>query len=197
MNRVWRWLARRATGVLHLLHRAKWVSFPTASRGLALLPGTLGAVSRADWYRRTLTGCGDDLRVAWMGVIKTPRTRVGRNVYVGEFCHIGWAEIGDDVLLGGHITVLSGGRHHGVESLDVPMAKQEGELALVKIGSDVWIGNGAIVMADVAPGSVIAAGAVVTRTFAPYSVLAGVPARVLRSRAMGESAAGRQDPESS
>ncbi|MFI5183379.1 MAG: acyltransferase [Vicinamibacteria bacterium] len=185
MTSAVRWFTCLPVGGLLLLRRAKLIAFPTASRYLAFIPGSLGALWRGEWYERTLESCGPGLYVDWMAVIKTPRTRIGKNVYVGEFCHVGWAEIGDDTLLGGHITVLSGRRHHRFERLDIPMARQGGELTLVKIGSDVWIGNGAIVMADVAPGSVVAAGAVVTKTFEPYAVLAGVPARLVRSRASG------------
>jgi hypothetical protein len=52
------------------------------------------------------------------------------------------------------------------------------------IGHDVWIGTAAQVMAGVSigHGAVVGAGAVVTRDVAPYQVVAGVPARPLRSR---------------
>ena len=117
-----------------------------------------------------------------MSVIRTPRARVGNDVFIGVFCWIGWAEIGDDVMLGGHVTVLSGARHHRFDRTDVPMSKQGGAPACVKIGRDVWIGNRSVVMAEVAEGSVVGAGSVVTKTQAPRTVLAGVPARPLRSR---------------
>lgn len=54
----------------------------------------------------------------------------------------------------------------------------------VTIGHDVWIGHGAIVLAgrSVGTGAVVAAGAVVTRDVAPYTIVAGNPARVVRSR---------------
>lgn len=167
---------------LWALYRLRWFEFVTVSRLLALVPGVLGAVWRRVWYKRTLAGCGDGLYVDWMAAIRTPKTKLGRNVFIGSFCWLGWADVGDDVMLGGHITILSGARHHGFDRLDVPMAQQSGELSCVKIGSDVWVGNGAIIMADVAPGTVIGAGAVVTKTFEPNSVLAGVPAHVLRKR---------------
>lgn len=53
-----------------------------------------------------------------------------------------------------------------------------------RIGHDVWIGTGAMVMAGVTigTGAVIGAGAVVTREVKPYEVVAGVPAKPIRMR---------------
>jgi acetyltransferase-like isoleucine patch superfamily enzyme len=180
---------------LFAAYRMGWIEFLTISRVLAMLPGKLGRWWRTEWYRRTLASCGEGLYVDWMAAIRTPKTRVGRNVFIGTFCWIGWADIGDDVMLGGHITMLSGGHHHGFDRLDIPVARQSGRHSQVKIGNDVWVGNGAIIMADVAPGSVVGAGAVVNKTFGPFSILAGVPARVIRKRGQ-ESAEPRVTRES-
>lgn len=56
--------------------------------------------------------------------------------------------------------------------------------AIVEIGNDVWIGQGAIVMpgVQIGHGAVIAAGAVVTKDVAPYAIFAGVPAHFLKWR---------------
>jgi phosphonate metabolism protein (transferase hexapeptide repeat family) len=53
-----------------------------------------------------------------------------------------------------------------------------------RIGHDVWIGNGAKIMAGVCigTGAVIGAGSVVTKDVPPYQVVAGVPARPIRFR---------------
>lgn len=52
------------------------------------------------------------------------------------------------------------------------------------VGNDVWIGEGAIILAGVTigNGSIIAAGAVVTKSVEPYSIVAGVPAREIKKR---------------
>ncbi len=52
------------------------------------------------------------------------------------------------------------------------------------IGHDVWIGHAAVIMPGVriGTGAVVGAAAVVTRDVEPYQVVAGVPARPLRSR---------------
>jgi phosphonate metabolism protein (transferase hexapeptide repeat family) len=54
----------------------------------------------------------------------------------------------------------------------------------VKIGHDVWIGHGAIILPgrNVGTGSVIAGGAVVTKEVPAYTIVAGNPARIVRRR---------------
>lgn len=60
-----------------------------------------------------------------------------------------------------------------------------------RIGHDVWIGTGAMIMAGVTigTGAVIGAGAVVTKEVKPYEVVAGVPAKPIRMRFPAEVAA--------
>ena len=54
----------------------------------------------------------------------------------------------------------------------------------VKIGSDVWLGHGAIVLAgvEIGDGAVIGAGAVVSRNIPAFTVAVGNPARVVKRR---------------
>jgi acetyltransferase-like isoleucine patch superfamily enzyme len=53
-----------------------------------------------------------------------------------------------------------------------------------KIGSDVWIGTGAIILAGVTigNGAVIGSGSVVTKMVPDYAIVAGNPARLIRMR---------------
>lgn len=52
------------------------------------------------------------------------------------------------------------------------------------VGSDVWLGAGAIVKAgvEIGHGAIVAAGAVVTKDVLPYEIVAGVPATRIRMR---------------
>jgi acetyltransferase-like isoleucine patch superfamily enzyme len=54
----------------------------------------------------------------------------------------------------------------------------------VIIEDDCWIAANSIILAGVTigKGSVVAAGSVVTENVAPYSVVAGVPAKFIKSR---------------
>ncbi len=54
----------------------------------------------------------------------------------------------------------------------------------MRIGHDVWIGHGAVVMPGVSigNGAVIGANAVVTKDVGAYEIVAGAPAKRLRLR---------------
>ena len=54
----------------------------------------------------------------------------------------------------------------------------------VRIGHDVWIGHGAILLpgVQVGHGAVIGAGAVVSKDVADYAIVGGVPAKLIRER---------------
>lgn len=54
----------------------------------------------------------------------------------------------------------------------------------ITVENNVWIAAHCVILPNVTikTGSVIAAGAVVTKDVPPYVVVAGVPARVIKSR---------------
>lgn len=168
--------------VLVGFYRLRLIRFESGSCGLALVPGTAGIWMRRIWYRRTLRRCGANLSVNWMAFIFRPESGVGDNVTIGPFSSVINADLGDDVMLGANVSVAQGSRQHGMARNGVPMARQPGQPRQVRIGSDVWIGTAAVILEDVAEGSVVGAGAVVTRVHEPYWVLAGVPARPTRPR---------------
>jgi virginiamycin A acetyltransferase len=157
-------------------------AFTAPSQLLALVPGLTGILLRRVWYRWTLKRCGSHLTVDWLGVIRTRETTVGNHCTFGVANWIGYASIGDDVITGSHVVILSGRGQHGYDRSDQPMRLQHGSKQRLMIDSDVWIGAQAVVMADVATGTVIGASTVVNKTFPPRSVIVGNPARMLRLR---------------
>lgn len=112
--------------------------------------------------------------------------RVGRNVFINQLCvlnDIGGIEIGDDVMIGPRVSLLTAGH-----PLDPARRRRQIVAAPIVIERNVWLGAGATILQGVTVGSnaVVAAGAVVTRDVPPRMLVAGVPAQVLREIAEGD-----------
>ena len=169
-------------GAVFIWYRIGLASYLTATRSIAMVPGVAGIYIRRFFYRWTLAACGEEFIVDWMGVLKTPTISVGRRCFVGSFCFIAECVLHDEARIAHHSVVQGGPHTHGFERIDIPMADQPGAIRAVSIGPNVWIGAGARILNDVAPGTMVGAGAVVTRVFEENAILVGVPARRLRLR---------------
>ena len=111
-------------------------------------------------------------------------------IRIGDRCTLGKGigivgheriDIGDDIWTGHYCYVSD--QNHGYEDLSRPIGTQMWHNDPVSIGSESWLGHGAIVLpgAHVGRHTVIAAGAVVTKGEYPDNcVLAGVPAQIVR-----------------
>jgi acetyltransferase-like isoleucine patch superfamily enzyme len=157
-------------------------AFPGWSQLFALVPGLTGVYLRRAFYRLVLRRTGADAWLSFGTVFSGPTAEVGRGVYVGLFCCLGEVTLEDDVLLGSHVSVTNGCAQHGIDRLDVPIRDQPGVWTRVTIGQDSWVGDRAVIMADVGKYCVIGAGSLVTRPLPDYAVAVGSPARVVRYR---------------
>ena len=87
--------------------------------------------------------------------------------------------LGDRVSIGpGVIIVLNSGANSSRIRSKMPEKEP-----VVEIGSDAWIGAGAIILPSVkvGEGAVIGAGSVVTKDVEPHMVVAGNPAHVIKA----------------
>ncbi|HEY4196055.1 MAG TPA: acyltransferase [Mucilaginibacter sp.] len=105
---------------------------------------------------------------------------------IGDYCVINakcridnraGVRIGNDVNISQEVVILTD--DHDVDSPDF-----QGRSRAVVIEDYVWIGTRAMILPGcvIGKGTVVAAGAVVTKNTPPFSVVAGVPAKVIRSR---------------
>lgn len=151
---------------------------------LATMPGYVGLYTRFAFYRRELESVGDDAYIGFMSVFSKPQASVGRQAYIGRFCSVGWAIIGQNVMLADGVQILSGRHQHGgpESDQDVPLQAQQQHFEPVRIGDGAWLGAGSIIMADVGAHAVVGAGAVVVKPVAAHTVVGGVPAKLLSQK---------------
>lgn len=157
-------------------------AFMSCSQFLSLLPGKVGSYLRNSFYTLTMTNCEQGVVISFGTLFSQCDTEIASGTYIGPQCNIGSCRIGQDCLLGSGVHILSGKNQHAIASLDIPIRDQGGKLTKVSIGSDTWIGNGAVIMADVGNKCVIAAGSVVVHAVADNMIVAGNPASVIKER---------------
>lgn len=116
--------------------------------------------------------------------------RIGSHVHVGSDVRIEVdGSIGDHVLVANGSAIV-GRRDHDMRVVGVPVTDTPwvGTTDALRdqtvIGSDVWIGFGAVILSGVIVGdsAVIAAGAVVTKDVGANTIVAGNPARSVGTR---------------
>ncbi len=157
-------------------------AFQGWSQLFSLFPGTSGAYLRHAFYRLVFPRCAAAAWISFGVLFSHPTARVGSNVYIGNYCVLGDVTLEDDVLLASHVSITNGGSQHGTDVLDRPIREQAGDWPRITVGHDTWIGERAVVMADVGRHCIIGAGAVVNRPIPDYAVAVGVPAKVIRCR---------------
>jgi len=152
----------------------------------ATVPGGIGDFLRGAYYHLTLRAFDLSSRISFGSFFAHPEAHIGSGVYVGSYCILGKVTIGDRTLLASSVQVLSGQHQH--ERGTSSAAFDGGDFVQVTIGSDSWIGAGAVVMADVGSRTTVGAASVVTKPVPDDCVAVGSPARVIRdTRVAGEN----------
>ena len=110
---------------------------------------------------------------------------MGDNSNIGPYNYIGCSgkiTIGNNVMLAPRVSIYA--ENHVFEHPEILIRDQGVEKKEVIIEDDCWIAANSILLAGVTigKGSVVAAGSVVTENVPPYSVVAGVPAKWIKSR---------------
>lgn len=123
---------------------------------------------------------------------------VGDNSNIGAYCYIGCSggiRIGSNVMMSPRVSLYA--ENHNFADVTRPMKEQGVTRESIIIEDDCWIASHSVVLAGVTigRGSIVAAGSVVTKDVPPYTIVAGSPARVVRSRTPQDAtAASAADP---
>ncbi len=110
---------------------------------------------------------------------------MGNNSNIGPYNYIGCSgkiTIGDNVMLAPRVSIYA--ENHVFDNPNITIKAQGVSKMDVVIEDDCWIAANAVILAGVTigKGSVVAAGSVVNEDVPAFSVVAGVPARVIKSR---------------
>ncbi|MDQ0700030.1 acetyltransferase-like isoleucine patch superfamily enzyme [Streptomyces sp. W4I9-2] len=109
---------------------------------------------------------------------------LGDGVVLGRGSHViadTTVTIGPDTYCGPYVYITS--TNHSYDDPNEPVGKQWPRMEPVTIGPGCWIGTGAVILPGARLGRnvVVAAGAVVRGEVPDHAVVAGAPARVVRS----------------
>lgn len=157
--------------------------FPFIGEFISRAPFSIGWKFRRAVYHQLLPAIPADVTLHYGVKIEDRQTSFGKDVWVSSGTYIDYVIFGDYVLVGPNAVILSGGKHHRTEKLDVPIKLQgNNPKAPIHLGNGCWIGAAAIIMADIGEHAIVGAGAVVTKPVPAYAVVAGNPAKIIRMR---------------
>jgi acetyltransferase-like isoleucine patch superfamily enzyme len=122
-------------------------------------------------------------------VFARPRLAIGDRTHCGSFFNVSvgaGVHIGNDVLIANRVTLVAyDGHPMDAELRRRGLPAEAASSRPIYIEDDVWICQGAMIMKGVrvGRGSIIAADAVVVKDVPAYSVVAGNPARIVKTLA--------------
>ena len=145
---------------------------------LAPMPGMPGSYLRSAYYFGTLKQCSWETHIGYGSIFTHREGSLGARASMGAYCVFGHADIGAETMIGSRVSIPSGKRQHLDDSGGL---SSETRFDVVTIGAHTWVGEGAIIMADVGERCIVSAGAVVVKEMPSHTVIGGNPARVLKT----------------
>lgn len=137
--------------------------------------------ARLDYMSRVeRSTLSDGVRLYSGAILK--HSTIGESSYIGRNSHVQYATIGSYCSIASNVMI--GGGVHPLNKISTHPDIVRCYTTQVVIGSDCWIGQGAIILDGVriGNGAVVAAGSVVSHNVKQFRIVGGVPATVIGER---------------
>jgi acetyltransferase-like isoleucine patch superfamily enzyme len=130
--------------------------------------------------RGCVVGSFSKVKDAGGALVLGDRVQIATNCFVASGS--GGLSIGDDCLLGPGSMVIA--NNHRYERIDAPIAAQGLASRGIRIGRDVWIGAGAVVLdgSTIEDGVIVSPNSVVSGRVPKNAIVQGNPAKVIFTR---------------
>lgn len=127
------------------------------------------------------------VRIPRSTAIQSPHkdVTIGDRVQFGPNCRIQCDIVfGNSILMAANVQFIGKDDHITNIPGKTIWNSGRGDSQKTHVGNDVWIGNGAIIIAGVTigDGAIVAAGSVVTKDVEPCTIVGGNPARFIKNR---------------
>jgi acetyltransferase-like isoleucine patch superfamily enzyme len=144
---------------------------------LSLVPTIVGEYIRLAYYWSICKGISLDVIFMFGSMVAHRNTVIRRGTVIGVYSILGYADIGENVMMGARVSLISGKYQHGRPQERAGGGTLTEQYDIIAIGNNSWIGQDSILMANVGENCTIGAGSVVYKDVPSNCTFMGNPAR--------------------
>lgn len=156
--------------------KAEWI-YGSCKEIVSICPTVIGEYIRLAFYWAVCAHVSIEARLLFGSMIAHRATIIRDGTVIGAYTILGYAELGENVLVAPRVSVISGKYQHGKPGERAASGSVTEHYERITIGRNSWIGQEAIVMANIGENCTVAAGSVVYRPVSDGATVMGNPAK--------------------